>query len=490
MLSFETSKQVGLDVQLKVYAEKKSGTRTLSRDRRHIYIHIGVAIGRYEPEGGCPSRAHSYFFTMSTEIAAVQTPEMGKKKKSKGSTDTSVKKRKREEEVQANGESVTEPAAKKSKKPKKHKSNVAEEAQHIKGSGVPPATTPAPKDENASRKDHVTVTTSSLAETPLSAPKEMKNKKRKPSQDAIADSSAVKGASAKKPQQASQAVETPVSAPKEKKRRKPKVLREAAVESPAVGGALARKQKNPTDQQSTIAPAAAPDDILQSRSPFIQQTASFYLSLSPCANDFPLEGLCAEHISPLLLTYYPPLKGIVLLFSNPRLSEHPDDRQRTQASSNQEAKVVLARSIDEYAVTYIWLSAEFLIFRPKAGSYLEGYVNLQNESLLGLVCYNYFNAGIEWHRLPKDWRWVGDEGAVEGKGKQRVGQEAEGYWVDGDGKKVEGKLKFRVKDFEATPGSESGAGSINIHGTLLSEADDKALDDEERQRDLVSESRG
>ncbi|KAF2770230.1 hypothetical protein EJ03DRAFT_253270, partial [Teratosphaeria nubilosa] len=159
--------------------------------------------------------------------------------------------------------------------------------------------------------------------------------------------------------------------------------------------------------------------------PFRQQTASFYLALSPCAQSFPVEGLCAEHLSPLLLTYFAPLNGVVISYSNPRLSEGPND---VHPSSSK--KYVLAQSIDEYAVNFVWLTAEFTVFRPSRGTYLEGYVNLQNESLLGLVCYNYFNAGIDRTRLPKEWKWEG-----------------EGYWADGEGNKVEGRMVFKVKDF-------------------------------------------
>ncbi|KAK5134706.1 hypothetical protein LTR08_006221 [Meristemomyces frigidus] len=272
----------------------------------------------------------------------------------------------------------------------------------------------------------------------------------------------------------------------EKKKRKPKVQREPAV--PATPeNAPPRTLNNKTKERAATAEAATPEELLLSHSPFVQLTTSFYLALSPCAHDFPLEGLCAEHISPLLLTYCPSLKGILLSYDNPRLSEHPQDQQTPPASSSREANPVLARSIDEYAVTYVWLTADFLVFKPERGSYLEGYVNLQNESILGLVCYNYFNAGVEFARLPKDWRWVSEDDTFEGKGKQKAGKEGEGYWIDGAGKKVEGRLVFRVRDFEATPGTESGGGSINIYGTLLPATEDIVMDDEERQRGLVGE---
>ncbi|KAG9735711.1 hypothetical protein KCU73_g10440, partial [Aureobasidium melanogenum] len=59
-----------------------------------------------------------------------------------------------------------------------------------------------------------------------------------------------------------------------------------------------------------IASPAADDAT--STSPFVKQTSSFYLPLSPIYHAFPVDGLCAEHISPLLLTYHPPLRGVIL----------------------------------------------------------------------------------------------------------------------------------------------------------------------------------
>jgi DNA-directed RNA polymerase I subunit RPA43 len=208
------------------------------------------------------------------------------------------------------------------------------------------------------------------------------------------------------------------------------------------------------------------------------------IPLSPIAHQFPLEGLCAEHISPLLLTYYPPMKGVVLSYSDPRLSESPE--VGTKIAKSKDEKTVLGRSVDEYAVTYVWLTVELLVFKPQRGTVLEGYVNLQNESILGLICYNYFNAGIERSRLPKDWQWVEDEAQENNGEMSRKGRrDAAGHYINAEGKKVEGKIVFKVKDFEATAGAETGSGSISIYGTLLVESDDKKVDEDARQKNLV-----
>ncbi|KAK4988482.1 hypothetical protein LTR50_003886 [Elasticomyces elasticus] len=217
------------------------------------------------------------------------------------------------------------------------------------------------------------------------------------------------------------------------------------------------------------------------QSPFTQTTASLYLALSPICQQYPLEGLCAEHLSPLLLTYYPPLKGVILSYSNPRLSEHPEDG--VGATGVQ----VLARSVDEYAVSFVWLTADFTLLRPHRGTYVEGWVNLQNESHIGLICYNYYNASIDRRRLPKDWQWVGsdretsatpDIGAQDGNTEETH----EAHFVDGQGNRVEGLMQFRLRDFEASPATDRERGFLSMEGTLLDEEEDAKADEEEKAR--------
>ncbi|KAK4985124.1 hypothetical protein LTR66_008272 [Elasticomyces elasticus] len=216
-------------------------------------------------------------------------------------------------------------------------------------------------------------------------------------------------------------------------------------------------------------------------SPFTQTTASLYLALSPICQQYPLEGLCAEHLSPLLLTYYPPLKGVILSYSNPRLSEHPDDGVGATGAQ------VLARSVDEYAVSFVWLTAELTLLRPGRGTYVEGWVNLQNESHIGLICYNYYNASIDRRRLPKDWQWVGTDretSATPDVSAQDGNTEGtrEAHFVDGQGNRVEGLMQFRLRDFEASPATDRERGFLSMEGTLLDEEEDAKADEEEKAR--------
>lgn len=133
----------------------------------------------------------------------------------------------------------------------------------------------------------------------------------------------------------------------------------------------------------------------------------------------------------------------------------------------------MMKCTDEYAVSWAWVTAEFMLFKPTRGGLLEGYVNLQNEGHLGIVCWNLFNASIERQRLPKDWKWVGAEDQ-EGEG---YAEDGVGYYVDGAGAKIDGIVKFRVKDIESSHDRERGF--LSIEGTMLEDKEENELLEEE-----------
>ena len=403
---------------------------------------------------------------MSTE-----TPE-NQVKTAKGETEKKSKKRRRDEQAHDPGAKaaveVESTPAKKQKKAKKEREDGVEGESTEKATGPGVEATPAKKEKKKRRKSN----DAPVEEAPIASTEPVVSA----SPDAVAVENPKPTADTASPE-----------ATKKSKKKKKKDRRPSVPETNGTANELGPAPSTIPDSQPAISAAshiAIDEKQLENRSPFLQVTASFYLALSPIAHHFPLEGLCAEHISPMLLTYYPPLKGVVLSFSNPRMSEEPE--KGAKAYSSKEAKVVLGRSIDEYAVTYVWLTADFLIFKPQKDTVLEGYVNLQNESILGLICCNYFNAGIERSRIPKEWKWVEDESAEGDAGMSRKGRRnAAGHYVDASGKKIEGRLVFKVKDFEATDGAENGSGSINIYGTLLAEREDGKVDEDERQKTLV-----
>ena len=263
---------------------------------------------------------------------------------------------------------------------------------------------------------------------------------------------------------------------------------------------LASPTKKHKSGQLSNPPRAQSQPIIATRgepvSPFYQQTSSFYLPLPPISQKHALQGVCAEHISPLILTYYPPFRGVVISYSNARLSS--DNQIET-------SNPAYARAIDEYASSFVWLTADFVIFKPRRNSVIEGYLNLQSESTIGLLCLNFFNASIERKRLPKEWKWISGGMRVPRKRKlkkaardtmsdsdgaeaneddvaDQILEDAEGHFQDQAGKRIEGVLRFRVKNVDTSRGMDRETGFVSIEGTMLSEDDEKQLQEQERIR--------
>jgi DNA-directed RNA polymerase I subunit RPA43 len=80
---------------------------------------------------------------------------------------------------------------------------------------------------------------------------------------------------------------------------------------------------------------------------------------------------------------------------------------------------------------------------------LEGAVNVVNEGMVGLICYNYFNVAAAKESLPEGWSWDG-EGWTVGDEKVEVGR----------------KVKCRVEDFEA-----SGSEGLSISASVVGEVE-------------------
>lgn len=231
-------------------------------------------------------------------------------------------------------------------------------------------------------------------------------------------------------------------------------------------------------------------------SPFVTQTATLNLPLSPITTSQPLTGLCAEHLSPHLLSYLPHLQGILLAYRAPRLAAPPP--------STSTDPPVYARTVADCAPPLAWLTAEFTLLRPMRGAEMEGYVTVQNENRVGLLCWNLFNASVERRRLPRGWRWTGprapvrrarrvngnyDEEESEEDTSAREADaetEAEGTFVDETGAGITDRLlKFRVTDWEldvAPRNSDASTGAaarlMSFEGTMLTGEEEAGLERE------------
>ncbi|KAJ5890574.1 uncharacterized protein N7473_006802 [Penicillium subrubescens] len=257
-------------------------------------------------------------------------------------------------------------------------------------------------------------------------------------------------------------------------------------------------------------------------SPFSLTTATLYLPLAPISisSNVALQSLLTEHISPLLLTYYPPLKGIVLAYSHASISATPPSSTPRNSSADPNPKpLTMARSADEYGVLYLlsWCSARSAARPWKAGSMFN------RRAFWGAVLLNLFSVGIERKRLPTSWTWVPpgedcetSEGAVKDlttddesgvnavppsfdaekelfqpaalaadeldiDGEAEEEEAASGHFQSISGHKVRGNIKFRVVDIDVIPGSERDRGFLSIEGTMLTAEEEEALLAAERQ---------
>ncbi|KKY22804.1 putative rna polymerase i subunit [Phaeomoniella chlamydospora] len=267
-------------------------------------------------------------------------------------------------------------------------------------------------------------------------------------------------------------------------------------------------------------------------SPFFSKRASQLVPLPPIAisTSTALSSLVAQHISPLLLAYHPPLESVILSFSDPVLSsKEPSDvdvispEPRTANDPSDVKELPLAHSRDEHGVSFIWLTVTFLLFAPNPGDVLEGYVNVASRGHVGLMSYNVFQVSVHPNRIPKSWEWIEPEGVSEKKKPKTTKLRDEdsspaqsedtpadsdadqafetapednipaenkaapieetGYFIiKPSNEKVLGPIKYRVIDIDMVPGLSSDKWSLQLHGTLLNDEAEATVREEERQR--------
>lgn len=284
------------------------------------------------------------------------------------------------------------------------------------------------------------------------------------------------------------------------------------------------------------------DTQISQDSPYNLTTATLYLPLSPISISatHALASLLAEHLSPLLLTYYPPLKGVVLAYSNASISSSPPTGSTSSKNDPNPQPLTLATTANEYGVLYVYLTATFLVFRPQRGQVLEGWINVQSEGFLGAVFLNLFSVGIERKRLPTDWKWIppgDDEQSAEERKKNKSSiasatasedeseapkfdaekehfnpvtlasdenpladtlnqdpadevDSAEGYFQSVSGHRVRGTIRFRVVDVDVIPGTDRDRGFLSIEGTMLSPEEEARVVEDERNGVMATPRRG
>ncbi|KAH7388668.1 hypothetical protein BKA66DRAFT_414738 [Pyrenochaeta sp. MPI-SDFR-AT-0127] len=221
---------------------------------------------------------------------------------------------------------------------------------------------------------------------------------------------------------------------------------------------------------------------------------SQYVSLSPASLATPLPALCASIFSPLLLSYFPPAKGIVLGYEDVQLSDSPPPSQIQSSKSKSKSKSrsqpqpdttndepapaepLLLKHVDEYSAPFLWATASFLVWRPQRNAYVTGRITHQSKTHITLAHLNTFPVSILKEHFPSGWSWHSEQAGKMKKGWDgRIADEG-GWWIDGEGEKVEGgaELKVRIRDFDGRmDGKGRGKGFLRIEGSLLTEEEEK-----------------
>lgn len=274
----------------------------------------------------------------------------------------------------------------------------------------------------------------------------------------------------------------------------------------------------------SIARSAKPDILQPAHAPsnpefpFATQIVSLYVPLFPIGFDQPLTKVAEQHLKPLLNHYSPLMKGVLLDYRHVTLGELPTRADPRNPPTDRTPTLLSCK--DEYAVGFGWLTAEVYLFVPRRGAWMEGVVNLQSEGHLGVVCWNRFNASIEANRVPEGWKFIDvvqkaedakkakfrnagkkinleeaeGEGDEEAEAAEEAGEDdqeeleaslqqmhATGYWVDAAGKRIAGKIRFRIKNFDV--GTAGDHGYISIEGTMLDDEAERELRVKEKERE-------
>lgn len=411
----------------------------------------------------------------AVEATEIDVPKKHKKEKSakkrarEEEQTSSERKHKRSKSVAPDGEAAPAPVdeVKKDKKDKKEKK------KH--------KTAKLEETDDATEADNSTQETV-IPDTPPKSSKKEKKKSKRHDEDEAADS---------------QPTETPDKKDKKKKKKKSKpepeaepsetddaVVKESQESAPDamdIDTTPAKKSMPPPPKPSSSSKIHAPPDMPpEPLFPFFNQTVSLYEPLLPSGWAAPITGCESQHLRHLHNRYVPSLRGVLLDYGRVTLGERPG---RGGGAAAEDSETALLTSKIEFGGGFGWITADVRLFIPSRGAWMEGSINLQTEGHVGVVCFGRFNASIEASRLPPSWTWVPNEQAefeetasvVTGADEHGVVRQihSTGYWVDGDGDKVKGRIRFRIRNFDV--GVSGNSTFLSLQGTMLDGRGEKTL---------------
>ncbi|KTW26002.1 hypothetical protein T552_03274 [Pneumocystis carinii B80] len=158
---------------------------------------------------------------------------------------------------------------------------------------------------------------------------------------------------------------------------------------------------------------------LKPKNPFYTYKIELYVSIPPIYSGSPMKGV-EYYLDTMILNYFPDIQGIMLAYRNCEFIEEA------------------AKIYYESPFAFSWVRFEMLVWKVKRGDYLEGIINMQSPSHIGLLVSGFFNASIPKNGIPKTWFYQ------EIMSQKEVEQNKNGYWIDEDKKviKIGDRLSF------------------------------------------------
>ncbi|AEY96594.1 FADR377Wp [Eremothecium gossypii FDAG1] len=185
---------------------------------------------------------------------------------------------------------------------------------------------------------------------------------------------------------------------------------------------------------------------------------SMYVSLAPLYQQHPLEGIKRQHLNPMVMKYNGDVGGVILGYENVAIMNEG-------AAKDEE---LLVKLTPDTPFAFTWCSVDLVVWSPHIGDVLEGWIFIQSASHIGLLIHDAFNASIKKNNIPDDWTFIHNEESTNGSSENDSSTgmrkaRSLGHWVDGNGKQLDGKLKFTVKNVY------TAGRMVSLEGSLLSE---------------------
>lgn len=210
----------------------------------------------------------------------------------------------------------------------------------------------------------------------------------------------------------------------------------------------------------------------------IRVPVSLYVSLAPVFAESPLQGIMKQHLNPMVMKYNSKVNGVVLGYKNLTIM----DACPLEDKSEDEGKLIKLTADTPFGFT--WCQVVLYVWQPQIGDVLEGWIFIQSASHIGLLIHDTFNASIKKNHIPADWTFVHEEEEVDEASNSESRDEEDGkneeeeaqfprrsldHWVDADGERVDGKLKFVVRNVYTTGRVVSVEGSLILDGNEAKE---------------------